>query len=123
MGLEKILVSTKYKIDLNKVSNNAAMMIQAVELEDIQLMRKVMQRHLSEVNYEVWSQIESMGDRKILESEYQWLIASLFKMAGYKTSIDYHTNKGRIDILVETNGKVFIIELKVDEDGKKRWNR
>ena len=119
MGLEKILVSTKYKIDLNKVSNNAAMMIQAVELEDIQLMKKVMQKHLSEVNYEVWSQIESMGDRKILENEYQWLIASLFKMAGYKTSVEYHTSKGRIDILVETNGKVFIIELKVDESGKK----
>ncbi|MEO0278461.1 MAG: PD-(D/E)XK nuclease domain-containing protein [candidate division WOR-3 bacterium] len=64
-----------------------------------------------------------MRDRNILESEYQWLIASLFKMAGYKTSAEYHTSKGRIDILVETNGQVFIAELKVDESGKKCWNR
>jgi len=94
MGLEKILVSTKYKIELNKVSNNAAMMIQAVELEDLELMKKVMQKHLSEVNYEVWSQIELMGDGKILESEYHWLIASLFKMAGYKTSLSITQAKG-----------------------------
>jgi len=64
-----------------------------------------------------------MRDRNILESEYQWLIASLFKMVGYKTSAEYHTSKGRIDILVETNGQVFIAELKVDESGKKCWNR
>lgn len=59
-----------------------------------------------------------MGDRRILESEYQWLVANLFKMAGYKTSVAYHTSKGRIDVLVETNGRVRIIELKVDGSGR-----
>lgn len=53
MGLERMLVSTRHKMELNRASSNAAMLVQAVELEDTESMKKVMRKHLGRVNYEV----------------------------------------------------------------------
>ncbi len=64
------------------------------------------------------------------ESFYAFLFYSFFAASGLDVQVESITNKGRIDLLVEAEGKAFIMEIKTDGSGaleqikeKKYWER
>lgn len=51
---------------------------------------------------------------KDLENHYQNLVWIIFKLMGFYTQPEYHTSEGRIDLLIETPGYIYVMEFKLD---------
>lgn len=49
-----------------------------------------------------------------LELHYQNVMFIVFKLLGFYTQAEYHTSKGRIDMLVKTDKYIYIMEFKLD---------
>ena len=49
------------------------------------------------------------------EKYYQSLLYSLFDLAGIRAKTEENTNRGRIDLVIETESNFFIIELKLNK--------
>ena len=49
-----------------------------------------------------------------LELHYQNVMFIVFKLLGFYTQAEYHTSKGRIDLLVKTDKYIYIMEFKLD---------
>ncbi|MCQ2344490.1 MAG: ATP-binding protein [Paludibacteraceae bacterium] len=49
-----------------------------------------------------------------LENHYQNILWLLFKLMGFYTHAEYHTNRGRIDLLVKTPLYIYVMEFKLD---------
>ncbi len=51
---------------------------------------------------------------KDLENHYQNILWLLFKLMGFYTHAEYHTSRGRIDLLVKTPLYIYVMEFKLD---------
>ena len=49
-----------------------------------------------------------------LELHYQNVMFIVFKLLGFYTQAEYHTSKGRIDLLVKTDKYIYIMAFKLD---------
>lgn len=49
-----------------------------------------------------------------LENHYQNVMYIITKLMGFYVQAEYHTSRGRIDLLIRTDQYVYIIELKFD---------
>ena len=49
-----------------------------------------------------------------LENHYQNILWLLFKLMGFYTHAEYHTSRGRIDLLVKTPLYIYVMEFKLD---------
>ncbi len=49
-----------------------------------------------------------------LELHYQNVMFIVFKLLGFYTQAEYHTSKGRIDLLAKTDKYIYIMEFKLD---------
>jgi len=49
-----------------------------------------------------------------LENHYQNVLWILFKLMGFYTHAEYHTSRGRIDLLVKTPLYIYVMEFKLD---------
>ena len=51
---------------------------------------------------------------KDLENHYQNVVWLLFKLLGFYVQAEYHTSRGRIDLVVKTQDYCYVIEFKLD---------
>ncbi|MBQ0008326.1 MAG: AAA family ATPase, partial [bacterium] len=51
---------------------------------------------------------------KDLENHYQNILWLLFRLMGFYTHTEYHTSRGRIDLLVKTPLYIYVMEFKLD---------
>ncbi len=58
-----------------------------------------------------------------LEVHFQNFFYLLFKLMGYYVRVEYHTNVGRIDLVIETDKYIFIIEFKLGRSAKLALNQ
>ena len=49
-----------------------------------------------------------------LELHYQNVLFIVFKLLGFYTQAEYHTSKGRIDMVVKTDKYIYVMEFKLD---------
>ena len=49
-----------------------------------------------------------------IELHYQNVQFIVFRLAGLYTQVEYHTSQGRIDLVLQTSGYVYIMEFKLD---------
>lgn len=49
-----------------------------------------------------------------LERQYQNVLFILFRLAGFHVSVEYRTNRGRIDLLVQTSDYIYVMEFKLN---------
>lgn len=62
---------------------------------------------------------------KQLEAHYQNVLFLIFKLMGFYTHVEYHTSRGRIDLLVVTGRFCYVMEFKLNgtaEDALKQIN-
>ena len=49
-----------------------------------------------------------------VELHYQNVLFIVFRLAGLYTRVEYHTSRGRIDMVVQTSDYVYVMEFKLD---------
>ena len=49
-----------------------------------------------------------------LELHYQNVLFIVFKLVGLYTQVEYHTNMGRIDLVLKTNDYIYVMEFKLE---------
>ena len=49
-----------------------------------------------------------------VELHYQNVLFIVFRLAGLYTQVEYHTSRGRIDMVVQTADYVYVMEFKLD---------
>ena len=49
-----------------------------------------------------------------LEVHYQNVLFIVFKLAGFYVHVEYHTSRGRIDLVMQTDRYIYIMEFKLD---------
>ena len=72
---------------------------------DIDSFMKRLQAFLADCPYEM---------AKDIELHYQNVLFIVFRLAGLYTQVEYHTSQGRIDLVLQTPGYVYIMEFKLD---------
>ncbi|MBO8484276.1 MAG: ATP-binding protein [Bacteroidetes bacterium] len=51
---------------------------------------------------------------KDIELHYQNVLFIVFRLAGLYTKVEYHTSRGRIDLVLQTDSYVYVMEFKLD---------
>ena len=49
-----------------------------------------------------------------LELHYQNVLFIVFKLLGFYTQVEYHTSKGRVDLVLQTEEAIYIMEFKLE---------
>ncbi len=78
----------------------------ALKAEDFGLVIDLLKTFYASISYDVAAS---------MEGRYQLLFVALFNLLGFKVEPESRTNVGRIDAVLETQGRVYIFEFKVDQ--------
>ncbi|MCX7654749.1 MAG: PD-(D/E)XK nuclease domain-containing protein, partial [Fervidobacterium sp.] len=110
-GLTRMLMEINYGIDysqqqLRDISRN---MRKGIMKEDVDLLMRSLQEGIGQISYRV--QVEK-------ERTYEAIMMGLLIGGQIKAQAEREVSGGIIDILIENNGVVYIIELKVDRSAK-----
>ncbi|WP_041082022.1 ATP-binding protein [Thermotoga profunda] len=121
-GLDKVLLEARYGMDTSEINQKIYIIRESMAKEDVEQLMGAIQSALAEISYDVIERIKRSGkEDKItqLESFYQTYIKTLLGVAGYKVIEEQIANTGRADLVVKTNGTVYIFELKIDQPASK----
>ena len=76
-----------------------------VKSGDIDGFMERLQSFLADCPYEI---------AKDIELHYQNVLFIVFRLAGLYTKVEYHTSRGRIDLVLQTDSYVYVMEFKLD---------
>ena len=76
-----------------------------VESGDIDGFMERLQSFLADCPYEL---------AKDIELHYQNVLFIVFRLTGLYTKVEYHTSRGRIDLVLQTDSYVYVMEFKLD---------
>ena len=79
--------------------------VQDVKRGDIDGFMERLQSCLADCPYEL---------AKDVELHYQNVLFIVFRLAGLYTKVEYHTSRGRIDLVLQTDSYVYVMEFKLD---------
>ena len=79
--------------------------VQDVESGDIDSFMERLQSFLADCPYEMVRDIEL---------HYQNVLFIVFRLAGLYTQVEYHTSRGRIDLVLKTDSYIYVMEFKLD---------
>jgi hypothetical protein len=84
----------------------------ALRDNQIEKLKDILHRFFASIPYDWYRK----NDLESYEGFYASIVYALFSGAGFETVAEDTTNKGRIDLTIIYNNKVYIIEFKVVED-------
>ena len=110
-GLTRMLMEIRYGINYEKeqVKTISRNIRKAIANENVQLLMESLKEGLGQISYGVY--IEN-------ELTYEGIIMGLLIGAQIKAQSEREVSSGRIDIVIQNNGVVYIIELKIDKPAK-----
>ena len=82
-------------------------MIRRIYADDFDGALRILQTYLSTVPY---------CSRTNYEGHYQQLLYVIFSLLGYRVDVEVHTPLGRVDIVMRTPSRLYLIELKLNKD-------
>ena len=86
-----------------------AEMSDAMDLGDMDGALRVLQEYLSSVPYCIGANTEG---------HYQQLLYIIFTLMGYYVEVEVHTCDGRVDALIHSKERLYLIELKIDRSAE-----
>ena len=104
-GFLKFLMPYYAKSDMTKSGFEIKRFVNDVEKGDIDGFMERLQSFLSDCPYEL---------ARDVELHYQNVLFIVFRLAGLYTQVEYHTSRGRIDMVVQTADYVYVMEFKLD---------
>lgn len=108
MGLARNLMANYVKRPA-EVRTLVGDMAELLWTDDMDGALRLMQEVLSTVPY---------CDNTNYEGHYQQMLYLVFTMLGYYVDVEVHTPKGRVDLVLCTQNKLYIIELKLDRSAE-----
>lgn len=99
-------------IQLTRVSGTIEQLRKAIVAADIDGFMLIMQSFFAGYDY-------SVIGKESLEVHYQNVIFAVCKLIGLRVKAEYHTSRGRIDMLIETTDAIFIFEFKLNVGTKR----
>ena len=79
--------------------------VQDVKGGDVDGFMRRLQSFLADCPYEL---------ARDVELHYQNVLFIVFRLTGLYTDVEYHTSQGRIDLVLQTDGYVYVMEFKLD---------
>ena len=64
--------------------------------------------------FEIKKFVQDVKRGKDVELHYQNVLFIVFRLAGLYTKVEYHTSRGRIDLVLQTDSYVYVMEFKLD---------
>ena len=104
-GFLRFLMPYYAKSDRTKSGFEIKRFVDDVEKGDIDGFMERLQRFLADCPYEM---------ARDVELHYQNVLFIVFRLAGLYTRVEYHTSRGRIDMVVQTADYVYVMEFKLD---------
>ncbi len=121
-SIGSMLLEINYQINEEKKRQIAFEVEKAIKEQDIEKLIETFKAVISGLSYRITNGIEKrVKEEKIkhLEMYYQSLIYCILAALGYNVQTEVEVGGGRIDIILITNGTVYIFELKVDQPADK----
>ena len=104
-GFLKFLMPYYAKSDRTRSGFEIKRFVDDVRKGDIDGFMERLQSFLSDCPYEM---------ARDVELHYQNVLFIVFRLAGLYTRVEYHTSRGRIDMVVQTADYVYVMEFKLD---------
>ena len=104
-GFLRFLMPYYAKSDRTKSGFEIKRFVDDVRKGDIDGFMERLQGFLSDCPYEM---------ARDVELHYQNVLFIVFRLAGLYTRVEYHTSRGRIDMVVQTADYVYVMEFKLD---------
>ena len=104
-GFLRFLMPYYAKSDRTKSGFEIKRFVDDVEKGDIDGFMERLQGFLADCPYEM---------ARDVELHYQNVLFIVFRLAGLYTQVEYHTSRGRIDMVVQTADYVYVMEFKLD---------
>ncbi|MCD4817771.1 MAG: ATP-binding protein [Candidatus Cloacimonetes bacterium] len=101
----KFLISEFTEIDKTQFSEITKDLKNSLEENDIEQFVIILKSLYANIPFEIFI--------KNAESYYHTIIYLILKLLGVKVFVEKHTNKGRIDAIIETKKYIFILEFKM----------
>ena len=104
-GFLRFLMPYYAKSDRTKSGFEIKRFVDDVRKGDIDGFMERLQSFLADCPYEL---------ARDIELHYQNVLFIVFRLAGLYTQVEYHTSRGRIDMVVQTADYVYVMEFKLD---------
>ena len=104
-GFLKFLMPYYAKSDMTKSGFEIKRFVNDVEKGDIDGFMERLQSFLADCPYEL---------ARDVELHYHNVLFIVFRLAGLYTQVEYHTSRGRIDMVVQTADYVYVMEFKLN---------
>lgn len=87
--------------------------VKEIEQGDYNSFFRRLQSFFADTPYETITGHTDNKERE-LELHYQNVLFIVFKLMGFYTKVEYHTNEGRIDLVLQTDQYIYIMEFKLN---------
>ena len=104
-GFVKYLLPFYANVNATKSAFEIGRFVQSVERGDVDNFLERLQSFFADTPYEL---------ARDLELHYQNVLFIVFRLVGLYTQVEYHTNRGRIDLVLKTDRYIYIMEFKLD---------
>lgn len=104
-GFVKYLLPFYANVNATKSAFEIGRFVQSVERGDVDNFLERLQSFFADTPYEL---------ARDLELHYQNVLFIVFRLVGLYTQVEYHTNRGRIDLVLKTDRYIYVMEFKLD---------
>ena len=104
-GFVKYLLPFYANVNATKSAFEIGRFVQSVRRGDVDAFLERLQSFFADTPYEL---------ARDLELHYQNVLFIVFRLVGLYTQVEYHTNRGRIDLVLKTDRYIYIMEFKLD---------
>ena len=104
-GFTKFLLPCYAHLETGNPSFEIMSFVKDVRKGDVDAFLSRLQSFFADTPYEL---------ARDLELHYQNVLFIVFKLLGFYTQAEYHTSKGRIDMVVKTDKYIYVMEFKLD---------
>ena len=104
-GFLKFLIPYYTPISSDETDFNAVKFVRELQSGDVHSFMERMKSFFADIPYEL------ARDREV---HYQNILYIIFKLMGFYVQVEYHTNRGRIDLVLQTQDYVYIMEFKLN---------
>ena len=110
-GFVKYLLPYYANVSASKTPFEIGRFVREIEGGDYDAFFHRLQSFFADTPYET---ITGLKPERDTELHYQNVLFIIFRLIGLYTKVEYHTNRGRIDLVLETDRYIYVMEFKLN---------
>ena len=112
-GFVRFLLPFYANVSTSRSAFEIGKFVKEIEQGDYNSFFRRLQSFFADTPYETITGHTDNKERE-LELHYQNVLFIVFKLMGFYTKVEYHTNEGRIDLVLQTDQYIYIMEFKLN---------